>query len=884
MMKIYQKTTWFLIFLLALFSTVFFSVLTQAVDLSSIDNNQNRIEEGHVLYENGQYQKALTVLEESLKNLPDKEEYSLNKAAILIDLSLIHEKLGQLKKVGELSAQSISILNSFESSPTTIELLATALNIKGLWQLKIGQTEQAFTTWEEAKKLFQRIGDDLRILQININQAQALQSLGFFRRSYTILNDINLSLQNQPASLTKVVAERSLSNTLILTGDLNGAEKLLNNSLSLARNLSLNDEITSDLISLGNLIRLYGVHSIGLDNPFDAQEQFLKAIKYYEEAISSSKENTQKLKIYANELGIFVDILKLQKKNPDLQQDLPFKLSSALELLLTKIKPLIKQVNPNRNVVYAEINLVKNLNELRKLDKKFDNTTLINNLLTQALSQAQAIGDDRSIAYSLGYQGKLLEEQKQYNEAVIATQQALIFADNSNAKDILYQWQWQLARLQKNQGQIESSLVSYSQAIANLKALKNDLVAINPEIQFTFTEQIEPIYREYVELLLLNSPSQTRLVESMNTIDSLQLAELENFFHSTCIEHRDVDIKTVMDNYDTQAAIVYPIILSNSFEVLLKLPGKPILHYSTPIKNHRAIEEKLSSFTQILQQHNSDLKEILADSQTIYKWLLKPLEKDIATSGVKTLIFVPDSLLRGIPMAALHDGANYLIEKYNLALVPQLYFLESQAKVDKNIKILMGGLTKSSGGFVGLPHVNDELAIIEKEIPKNAVILNEDFTKEKLKERFNQLKYPILHLATHGQFSSQLEKTFVLTWQNSLNANELSDLLKTVTGKKGNPLELLVLSACQTLTGDKRASLGLAGIAIKAGAKSTLASLWPINDQATSILMGQFYGNLMKSTFTKAEALRKAQLTLLNDSRFQSPYFWAPYVLIGSWT
>jgi len=319
MMKIYQKTTWFLIFFLALFSTVFFSVLTQAVDLSSIDNNQNRIEEGHVLYENGQYQKALTVLEESLKNLPEKEEYSLNKASILIDLSLIHEKLGQLKKVGELSAQSISILNSFESSPTTIELLATALNIKGLWQLKIGQTEQAFTTWEEAKKLFQRIGDDLRILQININQAQALQSLGFFRRSYTILNDINLSLQNQPASLTKVVAERSLSNTLILTGDLNGAEKLLNNSLSLARNLSLNDEITSDLISLGNLIRLYGVHSIGLDNPFDAQEQFLKAASanYYGSVFYSSIVWFQNLKqIHKTKLNsIHFRMLRTAKKD-----------------------------------------------------------------------------------------------------------------------------------------------------------------------------------------------------------------------------------------------------------------------------------------------------------------------------------------------------------------------------------------------------------------------------------------------------------------------------------------------------------------------------------------------------------------------------------------
>ena len=136
-----------------------------------------------------------------------------------------------------------------------------------------------------------------------------------------------------------------------------------------------------------------------------------------------------------------------------------------------------------------------------------------------------------------------------------------------------------------------------------------------------------------------------------------------------------------------------------------------------------------------------------------------------------------------------------------------------------------------------------------------------------------------MHLATHGQFSSQPEETFVLTWNDRLNVNQLNSLIR---GRDSKAIELLVLSACETLTGDDRASLGLAGVAIRAGARSTLATLWQVNDQTTSILMNKFYTALSQSQ-TKAEAIRQAQLSLLNDSNYQRPYFWASYVLVGNW-
>jgi CHAT domain-containing protein len=137
-------------------------------------------------------------------------------------------------------------------------------------------------------------------------------------------------------------------------------------------------------------------------------------------------------------------------------------------------------------------------------------------------------------------------------------------------------------------------------------------------------------------------------------------------------------------------------------------------------------------------------------------------------------------------------------------------------------------------------------------------------------------------LATHGQFSSNADNTFILTWDGRINVKQLDQLLRSREGKL-SPIELLVLSACQTATGDKRAALGMAGVAVRSGARSTLASLWSVSDRSTAFLMIKFYRELGKPEITKAEALRRAQVALLHQDDYTSPYYWAPFVLLGNW-
>jgi CHAT domain-containing protein len=138
-------------------------------------------------------------------------------------------------------------------------------------------------------------------------------------------------------------------------------------------------------------------------------------------------------------------------------------------------------------------------------------------------------------------------------------------------------------------------------------------------------------------------------------------------------------------------------------------------------------------------------------------------------------------------------------------------------------------------------------------------------------------------LATHGQFGSNPDETFVLAWDTPIKVREFQNLLRSRERGDSNPVELLVLSACQTAAGDKQAALGLAGMAVRSGARSTLATLWAVKDESTALLMTEFYRELTQAQINKAEALRQAQLTLVQSSQFQHPFYWAPFVLVGNW-
>jgi CHAT domain-containing protein len=233
-------------------------------------------------------------------------------------------------------------------------------------------------------------------------------------------------------------------------------------------------------------------------------------------------------------------------------------------------------------------------------------------------------------------------------------------------------------------------------------------------------------------------------------------------------------------------------------------------------------------------------------------------------------------------MAALYDGKQYLVEKYGIALTPGLQLINPKPLQEEKLQVIAAGLSQPRQGFSALPNVKLELEEIRAEIPSN-ILLNNEFTSTALQNSINSLPFPVVHLATHGQFSSKAEETFIVAWDKRIYVNELDNLVRNREQNRPDAVELLVLSACETAAGDNRAALGIAGVAVRAGARSTIASLWNLNDESASQLMSKFYQELGNKALTKAEALRRAQLALLQNPKYQRPMFWAPYVLLGNW-
>lgn len=280
------------------------------------------------------------------------------------------------------------------------------------------------------------------------------------------------------------------------------------------------------------------------------------------------------------------------------------------------------------------------------------------------------------------------------------------------------------------------------------------------------------------------------------------------------------------------------------------------------------------------------VKDVKFLSEQVYSWLVQPIEANLAQSKVKTLVFVLDGSLRNIPMSVLYDGKQYLIEKYALALNPGLQLLDPQPLAKKKLTALTAGLSVPPTGspYPPLPAVKSEFNLIKQAGVSTNQLLDQQFTSKALATEIDSSAFNVVHLATHGQFSSQAKDTFILAADGPINVNQLDNILSTRSQNGRDAIALLVLSACETAAGDKRAALGLAGVAIQAGARSTLASLWQIDDEATAIFIGEFYRELAKPDVTKAEALRRAQVAFLKQyPNYSRPSYWAAYVLVGNW-
>ena len=236
-------------------------------------------------------------------------------------------------------------------------------------------------------------------------------------------------------------------------------------------------------------------------------------------------------------------------------------------------------------------------------------------------------------------------------------------------------------------------------------------------------------------------------------------------------------------------------------------------------------------------------------------------------------------------MAALYDGNEYLINHYAIALAPKLELFQPSRR-SRNLNVFLGGIgesqTVNNETFPKIENLSSELDEIRKLVQAKPPLLNAEFTETNLERSLQSAQFSAIHLKTHGVFSSDPEETFIVAYRELITGKDLGRLIQTGRMGEASPVELMVLSACSTAQGDNRAVLGLAGTAVQAGARSVVSTLWEAQDFPNTQMMIQFYQELLDPNLTKAQALRKAQLHLL-DQGYKTPHIWATYVLVGNW-
>ena len=787
----------------------------------------------------------------------------LGRARIMSNLALAQSQLNKWSLAIDNINASLELLrqDSELNDRDRVRALAQVLNNQGILQHNRGQNEEAIAAWDRAKSYYQQLEDDLGVIRASINQASAFKQLGLYRRALKTLSEVESSLEQQPNSELKVAGLRSYGDILRLVGQIKKSREVLQSSLAIA----------SELESAQSSIEI----RLMLGNTYKAHRQ-KKALALYEQAFDTCRQDSNCLQTDLP-VQIYLAQLNTQLNTPQ------WHLSKSL------IKPIEQEfvrLPVNRTNIDRRINFAHSLVELSHRANHRDSKAIrptdsrkIEEFLDTTIVEAKTISYPKAQSYSLGLRGQVREELQDWDNAQQYTQKALVLAQEINAPEVSYLWQWQLGRVNRALGERSQAIAHYSQAVELLKSLSRDLVAIDPDVQYSFRDSVEPVYRGLVSLLLETdrgeSISQISLERGREVIESLQLAELNNFFREACLDARVVNI----DSVDRQAAVIYPIILSDRLEVILSLPDRPLRHYSTKIPQ-TDLESIIGQFRRNIVVRSR--RDFYRSSRQLYDLVIRPALDDLAKSRIKTLVFVPDGAFRNVPLSALYDGKRFLLEDYSIALTPGLQLLNPQPLEREKLKTIAAGLTESVDGFAGLDYVNSELQEIESRV-NSRVLLNTNFTGEALKKEIQYSDYPIVHIATHGQFSSSIEDTFLLAWDRRIDINELDSILQTRNTDRENAIELLVLSACETATGDSRAALGLAGMAVRAGAKSTLATLWSVNDRATSTLMSDFYRELSDKHLPKAEAVRQAQLKLLRNRWYRHPFYWAPYVLLGNW-
>ncbi|MEH2252810.1 CHAT domain-containing protein [Nostoc sp.] len=803
---------------------------------------------------------------------------------------------------------------------------------------QVGQIPEAIAELKLVIAYYRQTNQPIKVGRMLTEQAQLYSNLGQHRRAVGILcgqNQINLPCtqdsaleiaRRQSDSPGEVAAWGSLGNAHRLQGEYEQAIEDFEHSYEIAKRINNQTYLASTLNGLANTyasLAQHNQHRAEFANEVEDQKAVQKfqqdtvsddnqATQYFEQSLNLARSQNNRV----NELRSLLGLVRLYYRQH--RQD-----KAIVNNTLQQAIVVLEQVPDSHDKAYAVIqvaNLLQLVSQKIKSVSTDPATQCLKSellpksveLLNQAVAITQKIQDREAESFAKGRLGHVYECLQNYQQAINLTQQALI---GTVANESLYLWAWQAARLSRATDRVKEAINFYEESIHSLKSIRSDLTLEQRDFQFDFRDNVEPVYRELLELrleqtehLVEESDIQQNLEFVLLAIDELRLAELQNYLGNDCALAL---IQQPIPLVGKNTAVLSSIILKERLAIILTLADdhqkfKSRLFW-VPAKSQE-VKDAINDLRVKLEKRSDLENSYKAKAEQVYDWLIRPFIKDLETDKIETLVFIQDGILRNIPMAALFDGKQFLIEKYAIATSPALTLTKPIPYNPKELRILAFGLTQAAtvetdAGekfFEPLGQVKLELKTITTSLPKSKGLLDQDFTPERLQQELEKNTYSVIHLATHGKFGIDDRETFLVTGkkvevnhQKSGKAetyNEkltITDLYQLINNSRdrNNPIELLTLTACETAVGSDRETLGLAGIAIQAGSQSAIGSLWKVDDAATAQLIAKFYQS-WHSGLSKARALQVTQIDWLQAHQQQlesHPGYWAPFILIGNW-
>ncbi|MEX0267663.1 CHAT domain-containing protein [Leptolyngbyaceae cyanobacterium UHCC 1019] len=549
----------------------------------------------------------------------------------------------------------------------------------------------------------------------------------------------------------------------------------------------------------------------------------------------------------------------------------------------------------------------------------------------QALPIFRAVQDRNGEALALMNLGIAYGSLSQHTKEIEYYQQALpIFRavkDRAGEGKLLNN----MGVLLKEQKQPELAIAFYKQSVNVRETIRKDLRKLSPDLQASYTESVASSYRSLADLLL----QQNRVMEAMQVLDLLKVQELQDYLKdikgnqltaqgvSLLPQEREIvqafdqnpainktisnpavtalvgqlqqtaaaqnltlpaykDLQARIQKLGKNIALFYPLVLDDRLELVLFIPDRPPIRKTVNVKRTE-FEREIGEFRKLLPDISA-LPKIRQSAQQLYTWLVQPIDAELKAAKVQTIVYAPDGQMRYVPLAALHDGTQWLTERYQINYLTALALTPIDAPDARSPTALTGALTQertitvagATYSFSPLSYTQAEVNQIAKMIPNTKALIDQPFNRKNLLAQMPQAA--IVHLATHAKFGGTPEESFIV-----LGDGDVVTLREIEAWKLPN-VSLFVLSACETGLGGKLGNgleiLGFGYQMQRTGSRAAIASLWAVRDDSTSELMSEFYAALQKGN-SKAEALRQAQIELINSS-YRHPLYWAPFILIGN--